>query len=434
MSTDAVIAQGTPKAATPIPGPGHITLSISIAWRNLWRNRRRTWLSTGGVAFSVFIMVFAWSTQVGTFRVMMENATSLMTGHLQLSHPLSIDDPALRHTVTGASELAARIERHPEVLAVSVRGMAFGLISTEERGFGGQIMGVDPRAESRLSTLSNRITQGRYLAAAGEAVLGVALAKNLGLSSGEEVVVLGSAREGSIAALAATVVGILQTDVPELDRSLMLVHLSEFQDAFGLADEGHIVVVKLTDLELAEPVRSELLQGENASELSGLALRTWKELLPELQQLVDMKKAGQQVFFVLLGIMVTFSTFNTFAMTVFERSREFGVLLALGMRPKGIILMLQVEAALLCLLGIGLGLAISIALVQVLSQVGIPLGDQLGELMRQYQLPNRFYPALTAGALVPGPLLMFIGLQLAALIPALRVRHMRPAEAIRMGG
>jgi ABC-type lipoprotein release transport system permease subunit len=399
--------------------------TFAIAYRNLGRSRRRTWLTASGVAFSVFIMVFAWSAQVGTFRMMMENATAMLAGHLQINHPQLLDDAALRHTVLRATDLAAEIERLPEVVGVSIRGSAFGLISADDRSFGGQIMGVDPDAAREMSTLPQRIIEGRYLDGTGQAVLGDALARNLGVEVGGEVVVLGTTKDGGFAALAADVVGILKTDIVELDRSLMQVSLVDFQEAFGLGDEGHILVVKLTDLDLADAVKAKLNLGDD------LMVRTWVELLPELQQMVDMKKAGQTVFFVLLGIMVTFSTFNTFAMTVFERTREFGMLLAVGMRPKGIIAMLQIEAGLMCLLGITLGLAISISLVLYLGAVGIPLGDQLGEMMRQYQIPDRFYPALSVGGLVPAPLLMFIALQLAALIPAMRVRHMNPAEAMR---
>lgn len=426
MSTDSTAAQEGLAVTSPSAGPSSLGGAIlAIAYRNLWRSRRRTWLTASGVGFSVFIMVFAWSAQVGTFDMMMKNATALMTGHLQINHPQLVDDPALRHTVVRASDLAAEIERLPEVLGVSIRGTAFGLISADDRSFGGQIMGVDPDDEVRMSTLSERIADGRYLQGGGEAVLGSVLARNLGLAVGGEVVVLGTSKEGGVAALAAEVVGIFETGIVELDRTLMQVALADFQEAFGLGDEGHIVVVKLTDLDLADAVKGKLDLGDE------LMVRTWSELLPELQQMVDMKKAGQMVFFLLLGIMVTFSTFNTFAMTVFERTREFGMLLAVGMRPRGIIAMLQLEAGMMCLLGITLGLGLSVTLVLYLAEVGIPLGDQLGEMMRQYQIPDRFYPALSAGGLIPAPLLMLIALQLAALIPAMRVRHMNPAEAMR---
>jgi putative ABC transport system permease protein len=407
------------------------TTLASLAWRNLWRNRRRTLLSAAGVGFAVFLMVFSWSLQLGTFGMMFENATALMTGHIQVVNESSIDDPALRHTVPGVAELAAKLRQHPRVLAATVRTSAFALISAEERSFGGQVMGVDPRREPTLSSLPGRITEGRYLRGSGEAVLGVVLARNLGLEVGDEVVVLGSAKEGGVAALAATVVGILETDIAQLDRSLMQVPLADFQEGFGLENEGHSVVLILDDLNAAETVAAELGQDRWLNGQHGLVLRSWRELLPDLQQLHDMKMAGQQVFFALLGIMVTFTTFNTFAMTVYERTREFGMLLAVGMRPGSIIALLQLEAVLLCLLGIGGGLLASIGLIQVLAEVGIPLGEQLGDMMRQYHLPTHYYPELSMGGMVPPALLMFIALQLAALIPTLRVRRLQPATAMR---
>jgi ABC-type lipoprotein release transport system permease subunit len=379
------------------------------------------------VGFAIFIMVFAWSMQVGTFSLMIDNATSLISGHLQVQHHTYVDDPGLRYTIRDASSVLAELEMHPEVEAVTLRAQAFALVSGDERSFGAQVMGVDPIRERGLSNLPDRIVSGRYLATGREAIIGAALAVNLGVAVGDEVVVLGSAKDGGIAAMATDIVGVFDSGIVELDRSLLQVELSAFQEAFDLTDEGHVLVLRLRDLERADSFKIAL-QRQLGDDLS---VRSWSELMPELEQMVGLKQAGTEIFFVLLALLVTFSVFNTFAMTVFERSREFGMLLAVGMRPGQIMLQLQLEAALMCLLGIAFGVGISVLVVSLMARGGIPLGDDVGELLRQYHMPDRLYPSLAHGVLVAAPVLMFVSMQLAAAVPTLRVRHMQPAAELR---
>ncbi|TDJ39290.1 MAG: ABC transporter permease [Gammaproteobacteria bacterium] len=422
MSTEAL--------AVPRPGVARRSaftpITVALAWRNLWRSRRRTWLTAGGVGFSIFIMVFAWSMQVGTFSLMIDNATSLISGHLQIQHRSFADDPGLRNTVRDASSLLAELELHPEIEAVALRAQAFALVSGDERTFGAQVMGVDPIRERRLSSLPDRIVSGRYLATGREAIIGATLAVNLAVGVGDEVVVLGSGKDGGIAAMAIEIVGVFDSGIIDLDRSLLQVELRAFQEAFDLTDEGHVLALRLTDFERTDALKVALQQrlGE------GLSVRSWSELMPELEQMVGLKQAGTEIFFVLLALLVTFSVFNTFAMTVFERSREFGMLLAVGMRPGQIMLQLQLEAALMCLLGVALGVGMSVLVVSLMARTGIPLGD-VGELLRQYHMPDRLYPSLAHGVLVAAPVLMFVSIQLAAAIPTLRVRHMQPATELR---
>ena len=400
--------------------------TLALAWRNLWRSRRRTWLTAGGVGFSIFIMVFAWSMQVGTFSLMIDNATHLITGHLQVQHRTFEDDPGLRYTIDNASALRAELELRPEIKAAALRAQAFALVSGDERSFGAQVMGVDPIREPALSNLSDRIVSGRYLATSREAIIGAALAVNLGVAVGDEVVVLGTGKNGGIAAMATEIVGVFDSGIVDLDRSLLQVELGAFQEAFDLADEAHVLALRLTDLEQSDAVKAALQQRLG----DGLSIRSWSQLMPELEQMVGLKQAGTEIFFVLLALLVTFSVFNTFAMTVFERTREFSMLLAVGMRPGQIIVQLQLEAALMCLLGIAIGVGLSLSVVSLLAGSGIPLGD-VGELLRQYHMPDRIYPSLAHGVLLAAPTLMFVSIQLAAIIPSFRVRHLLPAAELR---
>ena len=159
----------------------------------------------------------------------------------------------------------------------------------------------------------------------------------------------------------------------------------------------------------------------------------WQRLMPEVAQTMQLKRASSLVMLSLIAVLVTFSIFNSFMMTVFERTREFGMLLAIGMRPAGIIGVLQIEAAWLALLGAAIGLVIGAAVMTATQHVGIPLGQMAGELARRFHLPDRIYPPLNVGAMLLAPLLMLLATQLAALIPALRIRTLAPVDALRVG-
>jgi putative ABC transport system permease protein len=397
---------------------------VAIAWRNLWRNRRRTALTSGGVAFAVFLVVVARSATVGTFDVMIDNMTSLMTGHAQLQQRDFHDDPSLRHSVLDATTIAREVAARPDVAAVAQRAQAYALVSVGEKSFAAQVMGVDPAAERKLSALPRAISSGRYLENPDDVVLGAALARNLGAGVGDELVVLGTARDGSIAALAGNVVGIITSGISDLDRSLLEVPLPTFQQAFGLGDEASMIVVRMHRLGdvatlVATPTPDDTVW------------LSWQALLPDVQQMIELKWAGQFVLFALVTLLVAFSVFNSFAMTVYERTREFGMLLAVGMRPARILGMLELEACWLAVLGVVFGGTIGTLLVVALGGVGIPLGRNLGAVYETLNLPERIYPTLSLTALGGVAAVLLLAVPLAGLVPALRILKLTPIEALR---
>lgn len=396
-----------------------------IAWRNLWRNRRRTWLTAGGIAFAVFLLVFATSAQFGTFDMMVDNGARLSLGHLQLQHPEYFDDPKLEHSLSDATALVRRLDDQSGVVAVAPRAQAFGLISHGDTTFGGQIVGVVPEREASFTLAASQV-RGRYLEGASEAFMGSVLARNLGIELGDEVVMLGTARDGGVAAEVATLVGTFTTGQVAIDRSIMHIPLNDFQLAWGLGDEVSLVAV------LADGVGQSL---DVVEEVSAPQYRTlsWPELMPEAEQMIELKKVGANVFGGIVAMIVTFSVVNTFMMIVFERRTEFGMLIALGMRATALMRLLALEALWLGCLGVALGLAVSGALVGVLAVQGIPLPVEAADMMVQYNMPDRIYPAFHWGMAITASVLMVVGTQLAGFLPALKIRKLKPVEALRGG-
>lgn len=399
---------------------------VAIAWRNLWRNRRRTWLSAGGIGFAVWMLVLSLSMQDGSFEIMIDNGSRLLLGHVQIQHPDYGDDPRVEHTISASSTEVAALRALPGVIAVAPRLQAFALISSGERSFGAQVLGIDPAVEAGWSSLPKMISSGRYLSGPGEVVIGAILARNIGVGVGDEVVMMGTAAQGGVAAAVAEVVGLFETGQSELDRGIVQLSIEDFRAGWEIA-EGEVHTLLLIAGSVAD---SEVLARQLQGQVDGAVL-DWRELMPEAEQTIEMKAIGAYFFFALIACIVTFSVVNTFMMTIFERTREFGMLLALGMKPQAVMLQLQLEALWLSLLGISTGLLLAAIVILPLMNVGMPLPEDAGEMLKRYNMPDRMYPVFSTTAAWVAALIMLVGAQLAALIPGLRILKLRPVEALR---
>ena len=422
----ADIAQA-PSVATPAGTSSvGIGLHMRVAWRNLWRNGRRTWLTAGGIAFSVFLCVAFMSFQLGSYDGMIDTATGMMSGHMQVQHEDYFDDPKVANRIVAGSELLRELEDSPDIAAAAPRVEGFALVSVGERSFGGLVMGVDPVREPAVSALSRQIVEGEYLPRADSAYVGKALATNLGLKLGDEIFVMGSALEGGVAAALFTVDGFFDTGQVELDRSIMQVPLSAVQSAFDLGDSVHRIVLMGRNASDA----ATIAQGLAATLPEGARVLDWDTLLPELKQMIQMDAVTSVIIYVLLLAIVTLSVANSFTMTVFERTREFGMLIAIGMRPGGIVAMIVIEALCMWIVGTAIGAAVSFSLVIALGSIGVPIAG-LEEMAGQFMMPERIHPAVSFLTLGTAPLVLLAGTLVAGLIPALRVRRLQPVEALR---
>ena len=404
------------------------SLIVRIAWRNLWRNKRRTWLTAGGIAFATLLVNFGISTQVGTYDSMIDNATRFLAGHMQVTHADYPEENKLEQTVMGATDLVRRLENVPD-LYVAPRAEAFALLSADERSFGGLIVGVDFAREANIVSLFDDIAQGRIPHADDEILVGTTMARNLGVGLGDEVVALGSAKQGGIAAMAQTVVGIYASGQAEIDRTLVFVTLPAVQNAFALGDEVHKIVVRGDN---PQDMSADLRAASGVVDNSGL-VRSWQEVMPELNQAIQLDWVSAQLVYGILLLLVSFSVINTFLMVVFERTREFGMLIAIGMRPSLIVWQVLTEAFFMWLVGVVIGVMIALAIVVWLANVGIPIAGMEGmeEMAGSMFISDRIYPAYSWVGIMAAPIVLLFGTQLAGLVATMRVRRIKPVEALR---
>ncbi|NCF17445.1 MAG: FtsX-like permease family protein [Haliea sp.] len=407
-----------------------MSVTWRLAWRNLWRHSRRTWLTVGAMVFCNVLLIFLISLQLGSYQMMIDNSLATYSGHIQIQQRGYLEDQQMRQTVPAVARLAAGVRSVLGVETVSARGLAFALASSEQRSFGVLLNGVQPEFEPAVSTLPGLVRQGRYLAPGdrGQIVIGAVLARNLKVGLGEELTFLGSGRDGSFSAGVATVVGILESGMDEIDRSVAQVPLSWFQETFSMGDHGHSVVIRVPDLDRV-PEAVQTLQGMLPAGES-LEVLDWNALQPGLRQAITSDLASAWFTYVVLIVLVAFSVLNTQLMSVLERTREFGVMLSLGMRPGQLARLVGMETLLMAALGLGLGVLLGALLTQYLSAVGFayPGMDELGA---KFNMPGRMYPEVSLLSLFWGPAVVVLGALLAAIYPALRLFRLAPVEAMR---
>lgn len=376
------------------------------------------------------LVSFAMSLQSGSYEIMIDSATRYFTGHAQISEKSYVDQPRLDRTIENVQALQTALSAI-DGLTVSPRVQAFAVVSMGEKSLGGMVVGVDFATEQKHLDIYDNVVKGNVPTQADQALIGASMARNLGAAVGDEIVVLGSGKQGAVAAAVFVVSGIVESGQTALDRTLVFAQVAGVAETFYLQDEAHMLLLMVDDLSQLTLIATQIepLLPEQ------LTLQTWQQLMPLIEQSIEMDKAGGYLFYSLLLILVTFAVVNTFVMVLYERTREFGLFMALGMRPWQVIGQVQFEALLLSSLGVALGLGLSYPLINYLTGVGIPL-DQMGgeEAVQQMQMGtiDRIYPRATWSSMATAPLVIMVGAQLAALVSTLRVRSINPVTALRV--
>jgi putative ABC transport system permease protein len=406
-------------------------LVLRLAWRNLWRHSRRTWLTAGAMMFSNTLLVFMISLQFGMYGLMIDNTLKSFVGHMQIQAPGYLDDKKMRQTVADIVPLAATLRDELDGGAkVAARASAFALVSSEERSYGIAIFGVQPRFEDGVSTVPGLTVEGRFLGAddAEEIVVGAALARNLHAGVGDDVTLLGSGLDGSIAATVVKIVGIFQSGMTEYDRSIAEIPLGTFQDVFDMRGAGHEIVVDAPAVDeapaLQRRVESLLPPGQ------ALVVHDWDTLIPGLKQAIRADMSSAFFMYGVLVILVAFSVLNTQLMSVLERTHEFGIVMALGLTPGRLSRLVLLETALMGLIGLVLGALLGGLVTWYVSVHGFSYPG-MAEMADKFNLPGRMYPQVSAPSLLIGPTVVFVFTLLAALYPALRLNRLHPVEAMR---
>ncbi|XPV75946.1 MAG: ABC transporter permease [Desulfovibrio sp.] len=404
-----------------------------MAWRNIWRNPRRSILTILAIGFACLLLVFMLSFQLGMYDVMINASVKGQTGHLQIFEENYPDDWKMRQVVEAPSKLEPLLDSIPEISGYTFRANGFALLSSDDRTYGGMVTGVDPIRESLISSTASTVREGKYLQKGdtNQAVIGSLLAKNLHVSVGDELVLLGSGRDGSVAASVLNIKGVFTSGIDDYDRSAIQIPLRFFQETYMMDESVHQIVIVCKSLDDVGSAQSAIIGG--LSECGGdevLECQSWDELSPGLIETIKLDLGGGIVFYAILVVVVAFSIMNTFLMAVFERTKEFGILLSIGAKPSRLTKMLLLESLFLTACGLLFGIIAGCVLTAVCEQTGIPMGEAEG-MLRQYGIPSLLKPKLSLFSALAGPVVVFCITMLTALYPALKVHRLKPVDAMQ---
>lgn len=405
----------------------------TVAWRNLLRHRRRTLLTVLGMALGIVFASLVTSISDGTYGDMIDHAANLGTGHVSIQHPDYQDRPRPAHAVRLPPDMTRRAATLPEVTSVVPRIEAGGVAATASAAASVSLLGVDPAIETAetLPIFVGALDVGDPLAAVRDGVLvGERLATRLDARPGRKLVVTVSNRDGEVVSRLVRVRGLLRTGAPSVDGGLIVISNAELQGALGYTeDEFTRHAVLLSDHRAAPAVTAEL---ERWLPADASALR-WDEAQPELAQFIAIDGTAGQLIELLVLLMLTAGVFNTMLVSVMERTRELGVLRAIGFSGGQIFRMVTWEGLWLGTLGVAVGLLVWWPLYAVLSERGIDMSSLVP--------PNSeiagvaMSPVMTVK--IRATRLLFIcGICLAAtllagLYPARRASRLCPVDAMR---
>ncbi len=406
---------------------------LKLAWRDVWRNRRRSLLTMGAIIFAVLLITLANSVQYGTYDAMEEIAVRLFTGDLQIHRAGYQEEQNLNESLEeGEQDWAACLDAS-WIEATSRRLSGFGLVSSDSSSAGTAIIGIEPEAEAEITTFASRTAVGAPLTAADDhaVLLGQTLARNLGVAVGDTVVVLTQGFHNQMGADLYLVKGLLRTGSADVDRSMMIMTLPDAQFLFSMPGRFTEIVLRTRDFRDADGNAADLraVLPEDRYEVM-----PWRALMPELQQTRMLDDAGNYIFYAFLLILIGFEIFNTTTMSMMERVREFGVMMSIGMKPRQVSLLVVLELAIKVVLALGAGILITFVTVQLLKDNPIPLNEQMQQLYEDFGFTLEGISFSARTVIYQFPVIAVAVVSLMAMIyPVFKMRSFSPVEALRTG-
>ncbi|MFM8320334.1 MAG: ABC transporter permease [Chloroflexota bacterium] len=406
-----------------------MSLFLRIAWRNLWRHRRRTVIVTLAIGLTLGMMMMYDGLVAGFDQAIYGNAVRILGGNIQV-HALGYQDKADQLPLLPLENDQAVIDaaaNQPQVLVASRRISTGGLATSREGAFSVSIIGVEPEKEQAISLPAQHIVSGRYLASTDQemVLIGRGLAEEMGVGVNSRITLVGQATHDKMRQRSMTVVGIFDVDMPEIEKRSVYIALGEAQALYGLEEQVSEVAIFLKDLGKEEPVITALRAG-----LPGYEIESWRTNFPELGQALQTKGGVMNIFSVIILLISGIGILNLLLMAVFERTREIGLLGALGVKPAQISLLFLLEGALMGLVGVAFGVVLGLVFNLLLGQVGLDYTAFSGAAEYMALIDGRVYPTLGVDKLyqrIPTALIISV---LAAFVPAREAAQHEPAQAL----
>ena len=399
---------------------------FKMAWRNVWRNRRRSLVTIAAMAFALLVTILYSGLATGMLRGLERNVVEMELGDIQVFADGYRDKPQIYSRMAASGELIQKLEA--EGFRASPRLLAAGLAAAKDQSAGVRFRGVEVGKDATVTKVQTKVADGKWLDPSNPAgvVIGMRLAKTLNVKVGDELVVLAQAADGSMANELYKILGVLGGVSVEVDRAGVYLSAGAFRELMAMPEGAHQLIVRKPlgiDLAVAAALAVKLLPGHD--------VQTWKTLMPTIASLMENSTAMLYTMFFVIYIAIGLVILNAMLMAVFERIREFGVLKAIGMGPSMVFRLVIGE----CVVQVGIALAVGIGLgipgVWYLKEYGIDLGD-MGNLQVHGMSWDMTWRAEFSAAAFSGPITIMLAVVFfAVLYPAIKAALISPVAAIQ---
>jgi len=401
---------------------------LKLAWKNMWRNRNRTFVTMAAIFFAVLLSVATSSLRDGIFDNLVKNVVSFYTGYVQVHKQGYQDEQILDNSFEASIQTEQKILQDKNVSVVIPRLESFALASAENITKGCLLVGIDPEKENQITSLKNKIIQGEYLKNDDNAVLlSQGLAERLKLKINDTIVLIGQGYHGSTAAAKYCILGIARFGSPDLNDKIIFMPLAtaqEFYSATGMIT-SYILSLHSTKKSESTAATVAIALGNNFEVL------TWGDLIPDIRQHIKTDTNNAKYVQGILYMLICFGIFGTLLMMMVERKFEMGMLVAIGMKKTKLMLLLLIESVLTVLSGCLLGIAASIPLVYYFNRHPIKIGGDTAETYQRFGFEPIFPASVDASNFIrQGIIVVIIGLIL-SLYPMYKAMRLKPVTAMK---
>ncbi|HEX7434445.1 MAG TPA: FtsX-like permease family protein [Anaerolineaceae bacterium] len=404
-------------------------LSLRLAWRNIWRHRRRTLIVVLAIGFILALMMFYDGLIAGFDQAIYGNAIKVLGGNIQI-HAVGYSDKASQNPLlplTNDQKIVSAAKAQPQVVAASRRIVTGGMTTNHVGAFGVSIVGIEPEIEQPVNLIAQHVTSGRFLMSSDQdqILIGKGLAEEMGITTGDRITLAGQGTHSQMRQRTMTVVGIYDLGMADLEKQSVYISLAEAQNLYGLSGQTTEVALTLKQIGQEPAVMNAL-----TPLLPDTEIQSWAALFPELQAAIDTKGAVMNVFSIIILIIAGIGILNLLLMAVYERTREIGVLGAFGFKPREISLLFILEGAMMGLVGIAFGVGLGLLINILLGRAGLDFSSFSTMTSYMALVSGKIYPSLGLEKLAQHVVTVLIITVLASFIPANEASHNEPAEAL----
>ncbi|OEU70584.1 MAG: MacB protein [Desulfuromonadales bacterium C00003093] len=400
-----------------------------LAWRNIWRNTRRTLVIMTAVIIGVWSMIFLGALMRGIADQMVRNGIATLTGHIQIHHKGFRNDPVIENSIAEPELVENAMEKVlPRGAKWTSRVRVNAIASNARHSSGITLIGIDPPREARISFIGRAVIQGRYLNSDDRhgIVVGKALLDKFETKLGRKLVLMSQDSDGEIASRAFRIVGIFSAEMEATEKQFAFVTMPVAQQMLkmkaGISEISIVLPVRQEIDRVARALRNEL-------RLADYEVNTWQELLPLVTAVIKLYDGFIFLWFLVIFVAMGFGIVNTTLMAVFERIREFGLLKALGMKPVWIVRQVLTESFFILAIGMFMGNSLGFLSIFALSGPGIDLSS-FAAGMEYVGMPRVIYPTVLSKDVIAANLVVFVLGLLVSLYPAVKAARFTPTEAL----